>query len=118
MGELSLKVLVIVELSNSNSMSCKISTTGSARHPRTDDPIEAIVAHALDGRNIQYVMDGEESRSPRNRGLDFYLPDCDIHIEVKAFHSDRIAQQLSRTSNCIVIQGKQAALAFAALISQ
>lgn len=41
-------------------------------------------------------------------GLDFYLPDYDCYVEVKQFHSDRIAKQMSKRDNVIAIQGKGA----------
>lgn len=50
---------------------------------------------------VKYRRDDHES------GLDFYLSDLDIYIEVKQFHSDRIARQMSRRKNVIAIQGMQ-----------
>lgn len=49
-------------------------------------------------------------------GLDFYLPDLDIYIEVKQFHSDRIAKQMARRPNVIAIQGRGAVLTFCAML--
>ena len=68
------------------------------------DPIEAIVATALTSSGIRYQHElfGH---------LDFYLPDYEIEIECKQFHSDRISEQMSRHKNVIAIQGKEAALA-------
>lgn len=76
---------------------------------RVRDPIEGIVADALDARGFEYICDGEGD----TRALDFYLPLLDLYIEVKQFHTDRVAEQMSRVSNVIVIQGAGAALAFA-----
>lgn len=40
--------------------------------------------------------------------LDFYLVDNDVYIEVKQFHSPRIAKQMAQASNIITIQGRPA----------
>ena len=77
------------------------------------DPIEAIIATALDARGIEYAHDG----SGETNGLDFWLPTLGTYIECKAYHSPRIAEQMTRTPNIIVVQGIAAAHAFAALIS-
>lgn len=78
------------------------------------DPTELIVEDALTSQGIAFVSD---ERDPRNQNLDFYLIDFDIHIEVKTFHSDRIAEQMSRAPNVIAIQGRKAANAFAEMIA-
>jgi len=44
-------------------------------------------------------------RADAGLGLDFYLPDFDLYIEVKRFHSPRIGEQMSRHPNVIAIQG-------------
>lgn len=44
----------------------------------------------------------------RNQRLDFYLPDFDIYIEVKKYHSERSNSQLASQDNIILIQGKKA----------
>lgn len=49
--------------------------------------------------------------------LDFYLPDHGVFIECKQFYSERIARQMSSVHNVIVIQGKDAAHAFATMIT-
>lgn len=43
--------------------------------------------------------------------LDFYLPDHDTHVELKQFHSPRIAAQTGRVENVIVVQGRGALVA-------
>jgi hypothetical protein len=75
----------------------------------TRDPIEAIVEDALRDADISYT----QTHPTR---LDFHLPDHDLFIEVKQFHSPRIADQMSRAPNVIAIQGRMAAEFFAALI--
>lgn len=74
------------------------------------DPIEEITANALTAAGVAFEF-------PENE-LDFYLPEIGIYIEVKQFHSSRIAEQMSRAPNVIAIQGREAALAFAALINK
>jgi hypothetical protein len=76
------------------------------------DPIERMVADALDKAGIAYVAETD----PRACGLDFYLPNVGVHIEVKQFHSERIADQMSRADDVIVIQGRWAAEIFCGLI--
>ncbi len=41
-------------------------------------------------------------------GLDFFLPDYDVYIEVKAFHANRIARQMAAKPNVIAVQGLSA----------
>lgn len=65
------------------------------------DATERLLAEALDRAGIAYV---HESERP-SIGLDFYLPDLDLYIEVKRFHSARISKQMSKHENVIVIQG-------------
>ena len=73
-----------------------------------EDPIEKIVREGLDAAEIVWM--GENGTEAK---LDFFLPDYDVHIEVKQFHSDRIAEQMSRATNVIAIQGREAAEFFA-----
>ena len=68
-----------------------------------NDPLEQLLADTLDAAGIRYLTgDGGHNRA----GLDFYLPDQDLHIEVKRFHSDRIAGQMARAPNVIAVQGE------------
>jgi hypothetical protein len=76
------------------------------------DPMEQLIADALDEAGIPYVRDGE---NPSH--LDFRL-DNGIEIEVKRFHSPRISEQMSRVDNVIVAQGKEAVEFLASLIGQ
>jgi hypothetical protein len=78
------------------------------------DPIEQIIRDALETSGLAYV-DERDTRAVR---LDFYLPFVGIHIEVKQFHSERIAEQMSRAPNVIAIQGREAAEFFAACLRQ
>lgn len=65
------------------------------------DPMESKLAAILDGLGVSYVKNDAVS------GLDFYLLNYDVYIEVKQFHSNRIAEQMSRRPNVIVIQGME-----------
>lgn len=76
--------------------------------------MEKIVRDALDAANLFYV----EEEDPRALRLDFYLPVVDVHIEVKQFHTDRVAEQMSRAPNIIVIQGIGAAKLFAQMLAR
>lgn len=69
------------------------------------DPIERIIADALDRAGINYVH--ESAGAP----LDFQVGE--VLIEVKQFHSDRTNRQMADHNNVIVIQGREAALWFA-----
>lgn len=77
------------------------------------DPMEQIIASALTKAGIEYVTD-EGGQNPTN--LDFGLING-IQIEVKQFHSDRIAKQMSRAPNVIAIQGREAVEWFANLLN-
>lgn len=79
----------------------------------TIDPVEREVRSALAIRGVDFV----EEEDPRAKNLDFYLPDYDLHIEVKQFHTERSNEQLSRAPNVILIQGMGAASAFATLLN-
>lgn len=78
------------------------------------DPMEQIIADALDAAGIQYTSDFNGGNPARP---DFYLPEVDVYIEVKRFHSPRIADQMSRAPNVIAVQGKLAVEWLAAMIS-
>ena len=73
------------------------------------DPVERIVADALDRAGVVY-------ETTNSLELDFYLPSYEIYIEVKQYHSPRISEQMSRDANVIAIQGIEAARAFADLV--
>ena len=69
------------------------------------DPLEEALAQALKQAGIAFVR---ERGGLIPVGLDFYLPDHDLYIEVKRFHSDRIGPQMARAANVIAIQGLDA----------
>lgn len=74
------------------------------------DPVEKIIAEALTAKGIQFIHDGHGEITEKN--LDFYLPDYDVYIECKQFHTDRSSEQLKRHPNVILIQGMEAAKFF------
>lgn len=76
------------------------------------DPMEQAVRAALKDAGIKFV----EAPDPRALNLDFFLIQENIHVEVKQFHSDRIAEQMSRAPNVIAIQGMDAARLVAKLL--
>lgn len=80
-----------------------------------EDPMEKIVRDALDREGFSYT-EGGKSGGEVNRALDFHLADYGIHIEVKQFHTPRIAEQMSRAPNVIAVQGRDAVEFFAALL--
>lgn len=71
----------------------------------TENPFEQIIERALIKAGIAYQADHDGSNPTH---LDFYLPEYDVHVEVKTMHSERIAEQMSRAPNVIVAQGKHA----------
>lgn len=58
--------------------------------------LEVDIAKALEAANISFT-------APKR--LDFYLPDYDIFIEVKRYHTERSNDQLSTQDNVILVQG-------------
>lgn len=81
------------------------------------DPIEAIIAAALCKAGISYLHE-TDMNAEDSLGLDFYLPEMDVYIEVKQFHSARISRQMAQAPNVIAIQGRDAAHVFADLITR
>lgn len=76
--------------------------------------VEKIIADALTTSRISFVTENDMMNAAN---LDFYLPRYDVYIEVKSFHSDRIAEQMKRARNVIVIQGEAAAQFFAEMLN-
>jgi hypothetical protein len=75
------------------------------------DRVEATIELGLEAAGIRYRRADD---NPRH--LDFYLPDLDIYIEVKRFHTPRTAEQMERVPDIIVVQGLKAAVAFVKMI--
>ena len=72
------------------------------------DPMEERTERWLTSNGIRYRRD---DLSVSGTQLDFYLIDFDVYIEVKRFHTDRIAKQMARAKNVIAVQGMES-LAF------
>lgn len=69
----------------------------------TSDPLEQMVERALIRAGIPF----ESDRDGKGRyNLDFYLPEQDVSIEVKRYHTPRISEQMSRATNIIALQGE------------
>lgn len=80
-----------------------MASGNAAPHPRVgNDPLEQVVAHALDEAGIFYTTDYEGGVSQH---LDFYLPDFSLYLEIKGGHSPRIADQMGRVPSVIAVQG-------------
>lgn len=76
------------------------------------DPMEKIVREALNKAGVKFV----EEEDPRALGLDFFLIDHGVWVEVKQFHTERVNEQMQRAPNVIVIQGVEAARYFSSLL--
>lgn len=75
----------------------------------TKDPMESAFQKACDDAGIECCRDDNYKGCS---GLDFYLPGHDVYVEVKQMHTPRIAEQMSRKDNIIVLQGLGAVRAF------
>lgn len=78
------------------------------------DPLEKIVAGALDYAGIRYLHESADKSTCC--GLDFYLPGHATFIEVTAYHTPRKIEQMRRARNIILIQGAAAAETFALML--
>lgn len=79
------------------------------------DPMEQLISDGLCAGAFRFTHESEKG-SP-NLALDFHLTDFGIHIEVKRFHSPRIADQMSRAPNVIAAQGEDAVRLLASLLA-
>ena len=78
------------------------------------DPLEKVLADALDVCGLTYETDfGGANPS----GLDFRLSNG-VEIEVKRFHTPRIAEQMARSPEVIALQGERAVRFFAMILVQ
>lgn len=78
--------------------------------------LEKTLAAMLHAASIAFTVPERDNADPIN--LDFYLPDLRIYIEVKQFHTPRIADQLAKVPervSVIVLQGPSAVADFAKL---
>lgn len=69
------------------------------------DVMEQATERWLVANGIEFYVDGHEKNKT---GLDFFLPEFNIYVEVKRFHAARIADQMGRVENVIALQGLKA----------
>lgn len=79
-----------------------------------NDPMERLIQDALNVAGHRYLTD-EGGHNPTK--LDFSLPDLGVEIEVKRFHTPRVAEQMARAENVIVAQGDGAVRFLACLLA-
>jgi len=79
----------------------------------TDDPMELIIAEGLTRAGIAFTHESDN----KSQGLDFKLTQYGVLIECKQFPTDRTSAQIALYPNVIVIQGREAAKCFAAMIN-
>lgn len=84
----------------------------NSRKPRVDDPVEAVIAAALDVARIAYTCERHDGQS-----VDFVLPTGTV-IECKRFHTPRTDKQLRAHADIILVQGMGAAMTFASLLTR
>jgi hypothetical protein len=77
------------------------------------DHLENKLAECLSEKGIDFVHESEN----KSQGLDFYLPKLNVYIEVKQYHTPRIAKQMTYQNEIIVLQGSKAVDAFIKLIT-
>lgn len=82
---------------------------------RPSDPVEQVIYDALLEGGWNFTNDPEETA-----GLDFKLnrPDFPVYIECKRFYAPRVAVQLGRANDIIVVQGIEAAFLFARMLTK
>lgn len=78
------------------------------------DFLEKKIASALDAKKIKWIHESQK----KDIGADFYLPDYNVYIEVKQYHSERAIRQLENKDNAILIQGKEAAYFFIEILEK
>ncbi len=88
------------------------------------DPLERRVAEAFDRAGIRYTHESQRKHKHGSAGvdkgtpcLDFYLPEWDLHVEVKAFYSERVHKQLEG-KKVILLQGQGAVEWFCRMVEE
>lgn len=76
------------------------------------DDLEEMVCKAL------YEADVEFTHESEGAFLDFWIPKWHCYVEVKKFHTDRIAGQLYPHTDVILLMGKQSVKQFCNLLNQ
>lgn len=80
----------------------QLSINKSTEMIHYSDGLERQLGEALTKAGIRFVHESQN----KAQGLDFYLPDHDVYIEVKRYHAERIERQMASKDNVIAIQGK------------
>lgn len=96
-----------------------LATTGGFDFMDTKDPLEQKLEHVLRAHGIRF---SRPERDPKTYNtLDYYLPDRDLFIEVKAYSTARLHDQLTRSQvdagPVMVLIGMGAVMAFEELLS-
>lgn len=81
------------------------------------DHLEKLIGDSLTNAGIDFEHESEGGIAAEH-GLDFYTLVEEVFIEVKQYHSERIAKQTARAGNVIVLQGENAVKLFANLLNE
>ena len=76
-------------------------------------PLERRFEAFLIERGIKFTRPERDTSDPTN--LDYFLPGFRTYVEIKQFHTERIAEQLShvkKPNGCIVLLGEMGLNAF------
>lgn len=82
------------------------------------DPMEQMILDALTEGGFCFADEYGTTGLRTPSRLDFYPMNYGVYIEVKQFHSDRIAAQMTGERNVIVAQGREAVAFLAALLKR
>lgn len=77
-------------------------------------PLEQAVEEALTAAGEHFTCERESS----DQRLDFHLTERNVFIEVKAWHTPRISDQMASERNVIALQGPEAVAWFVTLIER
>lgn len=91
-----------------------IKTVRMYRKINYSDHLEKKVGETLQDCGIEFTHDSEVPY----KQLDFNLTNSNIHIEIKQYHSDRIAKQMGQFNNVIALQGAKSVQFFCDLLSR
>jgi hypothetical protein len=79
------------------------------------DPIEQTVADALNAAEILFIHKADDPET--TKGHEFYLPTHRVFINCKPHFTARITNAMAQVDEVIAVQGYEAALTFAYLLS-
>jgi hypothetical protein len=77
------------------------------------DPLEEQIERWLIANNISF-----RRADDMKVHLDFFLPEFNVYIEVKRYHTERIKDQIERATDVIVIQGSASLRFLESLVSR